>query len=71
VYGVFKTLVVIACMISSIVYAYQAAFRYDVDGYWCKEGTYTPTQASTKGFSTKGLVACNTFEAHQTQIDAI
>jgi hypothetical protein len=43
VYGVFKTIVIIACMVSSIVYAYEAAFRYDVDGYWCPDGTYSPT----------------------------
>lgn len=71
VYGVFKTCVVLACMGSSILYAYYAAFRYDVDGYWCPEGTYSPADAATKGFSIKGLTPCETFEARQDQVDAI
>ena len=71
VYGVFKALIVLACMLSSFVYGYFAAFRYDVDGYWCPEGTYTAIQAATKGFSTTGLTECATFEARQAQVDAI
>jgi len=35
IYGAFKVFITLLCIISSFYYAYFAAFRYDVDGYWC------------------------------------
>jgi len=52
-------------MVSSFIYAYFAAFRYDIDGYWCPEGTYTPQEASKPGFAASGRTLCTTFEAEQ------
>jgi hypothetical protein len=37
----FKVFITFLCIISSFYYAFFAAFRYDVDGYWCPEGTGT------------------------------
>ena len=40
-YATFKVFITCLCIFSSFYYAYFAAFRYDVDGYWCPSGTGT------------------------------